>query len=206
MRSCKLHIAPHCPPVKPWLCLCLLHCADTSLQRKVLLLLEHMSHSANLPMACRLAHRACSTLRQHKHQQQHPLPIYGSTSTSTQQVPHESTGCGGEGPLACVQQPGSSTAATAAPHSKQLQQACSALRESTLFIRTSSSSGGSSGSGSSAALSSMTAADAAAGLAGSTLRLLKLLSLHALDLSGLTSGSMINKGAFSEVLSGTVSE
>lgn len=89
---------------------------------------------------------------------------------------------------------------------QRLRDACTAVRDSSTFIRPSYSGGGSSTSGSSGlGHSSTAAADAAAGLAGSTLRLLKLLCLPVLDLSRLNVGSMISKGAFSEVLSGTVS-
>lgn len=203
-------------PLKSFLMLCLCTvCADTSLQRKVLLLLEHLSHSANLSMTCRLAQRACSAIQQRRRQQQHPLPICAPTSiASSEQQPHQhgqapceaatgsSAGLGAQEPLAL----GSSSTSQPAEQ-RHLREACRVVRDSSTFIRPSWSGGGSSSSSATSGLgnSVTSSADAAAGLAGSTLRLLKLLSLPVLDLSAFNVGSMINKGAFSEVLAATVS-
>jgi hypothetical protein len=192
--------------------------ADVSLQRKVLLLLEHLSHRDNLSTVCHLAQRACDTLRQQQDQQhQGLLPLDGSSRCSSQEQQQQQD-------ASCVRihsaAPGladrslapdvtltSSNDAVFEKTQRQLRKACDTLRESSTFVRPVKSAGGSSMSGSSKVGSSATAAaDAAAGLAGSTLRLLKLLSLPVLDMSSLTVGGMINKGAFSEVFSGTVSD
>lgn len=187
--------------------------ADTSLQRKVLLLLEHLSDAANLGMTCCLAQRACTALQQRRQQQQHPLPLCSPSNSSTDQQPQQE--------LICVAaEPGvyqctvtgvhnstlsiSSSSSSSDAAIQRLRDACTAVRDSSTFIRPSYSGGGTSGT-SGLGHSSTAAADAAAGLAGSTLRLLKLLCLPVLDLSRLHVGSMISKGAFSEVLSGTVS-
>lgn len=182
----------------------------------MLLLLEHLSHSDNLEVTCCLAQRACNTLRQHQQQQQCrcPLPLSGGSSSSSssgqglwqQQQPVQTCGltlddASDMDGLAVCSSSGSRHAVTTAQ--QQLRSACSAVWHPSTLLRTANSVGGGSRMGSSAATA---AADAAAGLAGSTLRLLKLLSLPVLDMSSLTVGGMINKGAFSEVFSGTVSE
>lgn len=193
--------------------------ADVSLQRKVLLLLEHLSHRDNLSTVCHLAQRACDTLRQQQDQQhQGLLPLDGSSRCSSQEQQQQ------QQDASCVRvhsaAPGladrslapdviltSSSDAVFGKTQRQLRKACDTLRESSTFVRPVKSAGGSSMSGNSKVGSSATAAaGAAAGLAGSTLRLLKLLSLPVLDMSSLTVGGMINKGAFSEVFSGTVSD
>jgi hypothetical protein len=195
--------------------------ADVSLQRKVLLLLEHLSHRDNLSTVCRLAQRACHTLRQ-QHDQQHQglLPLGGSSRCSSPEHKQQQQQ---QEEAACVLIHSAAAADLAdrnlAPHTtltsssdpllkaqQQLRDACDSARKLSTFVRPVKSAGGSSLSGSGKVGGSATAAaDAAAGLAGSTLRLLKLLSLPVLDMSSLTVGGMINKGAFSEVFSGTVS-
>lgn len=184
------------------MCACFADAAiDTSLQRKVLLLLEHLSHPANLDMTCAMAQRACSTLQEQQRRRQNPLPL---CSNSLQPTAHQQ--------LACSQLGAAGTALAASGRSqdsssdpgkqRQLQEACRAVWDDGTPARL--PAGGGRGPASSAG--SAAAADAAAGLAASSLRLLKLLCLPVLDVSSLVVGGMINKGAFSEVLAGTVSD
>lgn len=187
--------------------------SDVSLQRKVLLLLEHLSHSDNLDMTCCLAERACNTLLQQQELCACPLPLSGSSSSSgrqmlwQQQQPGQTLELTDNGPSDMAKVAAGSSSNNRHPITaaqQRLRSACHVVWHPNMFLRPANSAGVSS-SCSSKMCSNTATADAAAGLAGSTLRLLKLLSLPVLDTNSLTVGGMINKGAFSEVFSGTVS-
>lgn len=150
--------------------------ADISLQRKVLLLLEHLSHPANLDAALALAQRARAALREQQRQHQCPLPLRECSEVlldgPQQDAPVRSLRA------VCDRTQGDSSRVGQLLAQESMHTCSKGLRN---------------------------AATAAAGLADGTLRLLKLMCLHVLDPSSLTVGGMINKGAFSEVLEGTVS-
>jgi hypothetical protein len=151
--------------------------ADISLQRKVLLLLEHLSHPDNLDAVLALAQRSRAALREQQRQHQCPLPL--------RECSH--------GLLDGQQQVNSVRSLRALCERVQVDSsrlghcwAQESMHNCSKGLRNA-------------------AAAAAAGLADGTLRLLKLMCLHVLDPSSLDVGGMINKGAFSEVLEGTVS-
>lgn len=169
--------------------------ADISLQRKVLLLLEHLSHPTNLDATLALAQRARAALREQQRQQQCPLPLREcSQGLLDGQQQQSAESCAAAGVWA---QGGSSRDATV----RSLRALCErAQGDSSVSGQVSAQEGIHNSS-----KGLRNAATAAAGLATGSLRLLKLLCLHLLDPSSLTIGGMINKGAFSEVLEGTVS-
>jgi hypothetical protein len=156
-----------------------------------MLLMEHLSHLANMDMTLTLAQRAHTALQQ-RHQA--PLPINAALSPCDPQQQQ--------------QQQFRSSSATAQQGTcadpdavQRLRSLCASVWDSSTCVRLGASAGG--GSSSSSAGS---AADAAAGLASGTLRLLKLLCLPVLDAGRLSVGGMMNKGAFSEVMAGKVSD
>lgn len=162
-----------------------------------MLLMEHLSHSANLDMTLTLAQRAVAALQQ---THQAPLPISSEACSCDQQqqqlvtqaaaLPQQQQRGAGSSALAC---------ADADACVQMLRTLCASVWDSSSCVGQGASAGGSS------SCSAGSAAAAAAGLAGGTLRLLKLLCLPVLDPARLSIGGMINKGAFSEVMEGKVS-
>jgi hypothetical protein len=134
--------------------------ADTALQRKALMLLEHLSHSHNLSTVGSLAQRARAALQALEG---------GCVSSSALPLP-----------------------------AGEVQRAVASLAAAAAF-----SNAGSDSARPQHAPAALTAQGAAAGLGCCTLRLLKLLSVAAFD-DSLSVGSMLSKGAFSEVMAGMV--
>jgi hypothetical protein len=174
---------------------------DISLQRKVLLLLEHLSHPANLDMTCAMAQRASSILQEQRRRQS-PLPLCSNGLQPTVQQQLACSQLGAAGPAVAASGLSQDSSSETPAKQRQLQEACRAVWDDGSPAHPPAGSGR--GPVSSAGCAA--AADAAAGLAASSLRLLKLLCLPVLDVSSLVVGGMINKGAFSEVMAGTVSD